>query len=133
MFIIKCPIYCVNTGDQGSPRGVLEKITTPLKLFDHLKGRCLLSRDNIICLQAMLYHARRLDLFNELLEFAKERGETLHCFPESNTPGNYNTRINIFTRKIPLVQKIHKSFFIFRPKPWHVQSMFHRCEESEFL
>lgn len=78
----------VISGDQGSPRGVLEKITTALKLFDHLKGRCLLSRDNILCLQAMLYHARRIDLFNELLEFAKERGETLHCYPESNTPVN---------------------------------------------
>ncbi|XP_071179739.1 uncharacterized protein [Mytilus edulis] len=78
----------VISGDQGSPRGVLEKITTAFKLFDHLKGRCLLSRDNILCLQAMLYHARRIDLFNELLEFAKERGETLHCYPESNTPVN---------------------------------------------
>lgn len=79
---------CLISGEQGSPRGVLEKITTALKLFEHLKGRCLLSRDNILCLQAMLYHARRIDLFNELLEFAKERGETLHCYPESNTPVN---------------------------------------------
>ncbi|XP_052072904.1 uncharacterized protein LOC127711006 [Mytilus californianus] len=79
---------CLISGEQGSPRGVLEKITTALKLFEHLKGRCLLSRDNILCLQAMLYHARRIDLFKELLAFAEERGDTLHCYPESDRPVN---------------------------------------------
>ena len=70
------------TGDKGSPAGTLEKITTALKLLDHLRNRCLLSRDNILFLQAMLYHARRIDLLNKLLEYGRTRGNTLHCYPE---------------------------------------------------
>ncbi|CAC5411159.1 unnamed protein product [Mytilus coruscus] len=79
-------IFLTSFSDGGTPRGVLEKISTPLKLFEHLKGRCLLSRENILYIQAMLYHAGRIDLFNKMLDFAKQRGETLHCFPESETP-----------------------------------------------
>jgi hypothetical protein len=70
------------TGDPGSSRRALEKITTALDLFDHLRTRCLLSRDNILFLQAMLYHARRIDLLNKLLEYGRTRGNTLHCYPE---------------------------------------------------
>ena len=69
------------TGDQGSPRKALEKIATALDLFDHLRIRCLLSRDNILFLQAMLYHAKRIDLFNKLREYGRTRGNTLHCYP----------------------------------------------------
>jgi hypothetical protein len=69
------------TGDPGSPRRALENITTALDLFDHLRTRCLLSRDNILFLQAMLYHARRIDLLNILLEYGRTRGNTLHCYP----------------------------------------------------
>jgi len=70
------------TGDPGSSRRALEKITTALDLFDHLKTRCLLSRDNILFLQAMLFHVRRIDLLNILLEYGRTRGNTLHCYPE---------------------------------------------------
>jgi hypothetical protein len=70
------------TGDKGSPAGTLEKITTALKLFDHLRKRCLLSRDNILYLQTMLYHARRIDLLTILLEYGRAHGNTLHCYPE---------------------------------------------------
>jgi hypothetical protein len=72
------------TGDPGSPRRALEKITTALDLFDHLRTRCLLSCDNILFLQAMLYHARRIDLLNKLLEYGRTREHTLHCYPEHN-------------------------------------------------
>jgi hypothetical protein len=29
----------------------------------------------------MLYHARRIDLLNILLEYGRTRGNTLHCYP----------------------------------------------------
>ena len=60
--------------------GTLEKITTALKLFDHLRNRCLLSRDNIMYLQSALYQIERIDLLTTLRKYAKARGNTLHCY-----------------------------------------------------
>ncbi|XP_052079574.1 uncharacterized protein LOC127717781 [Mytilus californianus] len=75
-------------GECGTARSVLEQILTPLKLFDHLIKDGKLSRDNILFLQAMLFHARRIDLFKQLMDYGKHYRNILHFYEPSGNPAN---------------------------------------------
>ncbi|XP_071148871.1 uncharacterized protein [Mytilus edulis] len=75
-------------GEGGTARSVLEQLSTPLKLFDHLINEGKLSRDNILFLQAMLYHARRIDLFKQLIDYGKQNRNTLHFYEPIGNPAN---------------------------------------------
>ena len=75
-------------GFKGSGKAVLELIKDPLDLFQHLQHRLILTRDNIVFLQAMLWHTRRKDLHNKFVKFAKKRGNIVHFFAPSDKPEN---------------------------------------------
>lgn len=81
------------TGPGGAAKSVLEKIKTPFELFDHLRNVCKLSRDNLLFLQAMLFHANRIDLFKKLMTFGKKHKTDLHFY---EPPGNPGKEINIY-------------------------------------
>ena len=76
------------TGYNGSGKAVLEHIKDPIDLFLHLRQRLILTRDNIVCLQAMLWHTGRKDLHNKFVKFAKKRGNIVHFFAPSDKPEN---------------------------------------------
>ncbi|XP_052079770.1 uncharacterized protein LOC127717933 [Mytilus californianus] len=88
-------------GEDGSPRSVLEKITSPLQLFSHLIDDGKLTRDNILFLQAMLYHARRIDLYKKLMEYGEKYKDTLHFYePSCNQEnGNRGVKFHVSCKK----------------------------------
>ncbi|CAC5413455.1 unnamed protein product [Mytilus coruscus] len=76
------------SGLNGTAKGVLEAIKDPLDLFTHLRQKTILTRDNVVFLQAMLWHTKRKDLHNKFVKFAKERGNVIHFYSPSEKPEN---------------------------------------------
>ncbi|CAC5406552.1 unnamed protein product [Mytilus coruscus] len=75
-------------GEDGYPRSVLEKITSPLQLFGHLMDDGKLAHDNILFLQAMIYHTRKIDPYKKLMEYGEKYRDTLHFYePSFNQEG----------------------------------------------
>lgn len=68
---------------------MLEAIKDPLDLFTHLRQKTILTRDNVVFLQAMLWHTKRKDLHNKFVKFAKERGNVIHFYVPNEKPGTY--------------------------------------------
>lgn len=62
----------------GVPKGVLEKLTTPEMFFRHLKERRMISKDNLLLLQAFMSLLGREDLRKLAADYAKKIGETLY-------------------------------------------------------
>lgn len=73
----------------------MELINDPLDLFQHLRQRCILTRDNIVFLQAMLWHSRRKDLHNKFVKFAKKRGNIVHFFAPNDKPVSNQISLHI--------------------------------------
>ncbi|KAK7501872.1 hypothetical protein BaRGS_00006958 [Batillaria attramentaria] len=59
------------TGRKGIPAGVLERLSTPEKLFTYLRQQKMISRDNLLLLQAFLWHVDRRDLHNMAADYAR--------------------------------------------------------------
>lgn len=76
------------SGLNGTAKGVLEAIKDPLDLFTHLRQKTILTRDNVVFLQAMLWHTKRKDLHKKFVKFAKERGNVIHFYSPSEKPEN---------------------------------------------
>ncbi|XP_076106448.1 uncharacterized protein LOC143075073 [Mytilus galloprovincialis] len=76
------------SGLNGTAKGVLEAIQDPLDLFTHLRQKRILTRDNVVFLQAMLWHTKRKDLYNKFVKFAKQRGNIVHFYSPSERPEN---------------------------------------------
>lgn len=76
------------SGFHGTRKGVLESIKDPLDFFQHLRHRLILTRDNIVVLQAMLWHLGRKDLHNKFVKFAKKRGNIIHFYNSKDKPEN---------------------------------------------
>lgn len=65
----------------------LEKVNSPLDLFNRVKRRNLLNRDNLIYLQKALMTLGRMDLVHKAVQYARQVGNTLHFYPASEQPG----------------------------------------------
>lgn len=76
------------SGFHGTRKGVLESIKDPLDFFQHLRHRLILTRDNIVVLQSMLWHLGRKDLHNKFVKFAKKRGNIIHFYNSKDKPEN---------------------------------------------
>lgn len=76
------------TGLNGTGKRVLEVINDGLDLFEHLKQKQILTRDNVVCLQAMLWHTKRKDLHNKFVQFARKRGNVVHFYAPNDKPEN---------------------------------------------
>ena len=74
-------------GEGGIGRKILEDMKGPLDLFDRLRTRLLLKRDNLLYLQECLWVIKRIDLVKKAVEFARDAGNTLHLNPASDQPG----------------------------------------------
>ncbi|VDI01145.1 Hypothetical predicted protein [Mytilus galloprovincialis] len=87
------------SGFHGTRKGVLESIKDPLDFFQHLRHRLILTRDNIVVLQSMLWHLGRKDLHNKFVKFAKKRGNIIpfsKLFKKSHNQ-RYKDRIILLT------------------------------------
>nr|KAG5710035.1 hypothetical protein BaRGS_030111 [Batillaria attramentaria] len=74
------------TGRKGIPGGVLERLSTPEKLFTYLRQQKMISRDNLLLLQAFLWHVDRRDLHNMAADYARRLGETLYFYAPNPEP-----------------------------------------------
>ena len=68
-------------------RSMHEKIKDVFDLFNYLKNFRLLSANNIVTLQAMIWHLERKDLYQKFVDFCKQNPGTLHFYVPSETPG----------------------------------------------
>ena len=95
---MNCLLFSVNTvqfnpfcifsaGEEGLGERVLEKIKTPLELFDVLRQRTFVDRNNMIYLQAMLYHIGRKDLLDLAVEYAHACKDVIHYKSPPPEPG----------------------------------------------
>ncbi|XP_041355013.1 uncharacterized protein LOC121372636 [Gigantopelta aegis] len=76
------------SGCNGIPKTVLDRLTTPEKLFTYLRERNMLSRDNLLLLQAFLWHVGRSDLIDVAAEYAVQAGDTLYFYAPNREPEN---------------------------------------------
>lgn len=74
------------TGHNGIPCGVLERLTSHEKLFAYLRQQRMISRDNLLLLQAFLWHVARPDLHAVAADFARRRGDTLYFYAPQTHP-----------------------------------------------
>lgn len=70
-------------GEEGLGRRVLYETSSALELFDSLQKKGLIDRDNLLYLQAMLYHIGKKDLFKKVAEYATS---SLHDAVHFKTP-----------------------------------------------
>ena len=68
-------------------RSMHEKIKDAFDLFNYLKNLRLLSVNNIVTLQAMIWHLGRKDLYQKFVDFCETNPGTLHFYVPSETPG----------------------------------------------
>ena len=68
-------------------RSMHEKIKDAFDLFNYLKNLRLLSANNIVTLQAMIWHLGRKDLYQKFVDFCETNPGTLHFYVPSETPG----------------------------------------------
>ncbi|KAK7105281.1 uncharacterized protein [Littorina saxatilis] len=73
-------------GRNGIPGGVLERMTTAEKLFSYLRQKRMISRDNLLLLQAFLWHVERPDLHQMAADFARRVGDTLYFYAPQPQP-----------------------------------------------
>ncbi|XP_067673886.1 uncharacterized protein [Haliotis asinina] len=85
------------SGHRGVPQGVLERLSTPQKFFTYLRERRMLSRDNLLLLQAFLWHVGRLDLHQLASDYARKVGNVLHFFSPDGQPesGYENVKFHV--------------------------------------
>ncbi|KAK3585718.1 hypothetical protein CHS0354_020286 [Potamilus streckersoni] len=76
------------SGDGGLGLRILEQINTPLELFKILKKRMIVSKDNLITLQSMLWHLKNKELHKKAVEYAMDVGNTLYFYAPSDKPEN---------------------------------------------
>lgn len=86
LFVLLFQLFSI--GLNGTGKRVLEVINDGLDLFEHLKQKQILTRDNVVCLQAMLWHTKRKDLHNKFVQFARKRGNIVHFYAPNDKPGN---------------------------------------------
>ena len=68
-------------------KSMREQITNVLDLFYHLKELRLLSPNNLVTLQALIWHLGRKDLYRKFVDFCETHPSTLHFYAPSETPG----------------------------------------------
>ncbi|KAK3585719.1 hypothetical protein CHS0354_020287 [Potamilus streckersoni] len=76
------------SGPGGIGRRLYEEIKKPRDFFRYLAGRLMLTRDNILHLQAMLWHLGRQDLLRKCVDYAKTETDTLYFYQPSPEPAN---------------------------------------------
>ncbi|KAK3594185.1 hypothetical protein CHS0354_007085 [Potamilus streckersoni] len=76
------------SGDGGLGLGILEQIDTPLESFKILKKRMIVSKDNLITLQSMLWHLKNKELHRKAVEYARDVGNALYFYAPSDKPEN---------------------------------------------
>ncbi|GFR80699.1 poly [ADP-ribose] polymerase [Elysia marginata] len=73
-------------GSQGVPKGVMSRLTTPEMFFTYLREQMMISRDNLLLLQAFLWHLQRKDLHELAAEYARRIGNTLYFYAPQEQP-----------------------------------------------
>ncbi|XP_035829618.1 uncharacterized protein LOC106014045 [Aplysia californica] len=81
-----CKIKFLCSGTKGIPKGSLERLNTPEKFFVHLRERGMVSRDNLLLLQAFLWHLDRQDLHEMAADYARKVGDTLYFYTPKDDP-----------------------------------------------
>ncbi|GFS13217.1 poly [ADP-ribose] polymerase [Elysia marginata] len=66
------------SGFGGVQKRVLENLKTPEMLFTHLKEKNMISRDNLLLLQAFMCHLDREDLRKLAADYARQVGDVLY-------------------------------------------------------
>lgn len=74
-------------GRKGIPTGILEKLNTPEKFFNYLRQSKMISRDNLLLLQAFLWHVDRKDLHSMAADYARRVGDVLYFYAPDPKPG----------------------------------------------
>ncbi|XP_053397905.1 uncharacterized protein LOC123552421 [Mercenaria mercenaria] len=75
-------------GPGGISDTTLNEMRSALDLFSIMRTRRLLTRDNLIYLQAILYRLGRVDLTKQGVEYANTIGNVIHFYPASALPEN---------------------------------------------
>lgn len=78
--------YCI--GEKGTGKGTLSEIKDAGDFFTHLRNRRMITRDNLVVLQAMLFHLRRRDLQQKVVAYARQLENVVHFYCPSDTPEN---------------------------------------------
>ena len=68
-------------------RSMREKIKNVFDLFYYLQQLQLLSPNNLLTLQAMIWHLGRKKLYKMFVDFCETNPGTLHFYVPSETPG----------------------------------------------
>ncbi|KAL3883449.1 hypothetical protein ACJMK2_029710 [Sinanodonta woodiana] len=76
------------SGAGGLGLRIRKKIDTPLELFEILKQRMFVTKDNLIILQAMLWHLNNKNLHTKAVEYARNADNTLYFYAPSDKPEN---------------------------------------------
>jgi len=72
-------------------RGVLEKIKNASDLFDHLRKLTRLSKDNLVCLQAILMRLKRPELIEMAVDYARTVGDVIFFYPAAEPVNGYRS------------------------------------------
>ncbi|KAK3712324.1 hypothetical protein RRG08_002655 [Elysia crispata] len=76
------------TGSKGVPKRVLSQLSSPEMFFTYLREQTMISRDNLLLLQAFLWHLERKDLHELAAEYARRIGNTLYFYAPKEKPEN---------------------------------------------
>ncbi|XP_060585094.1 uncharacterized protein LOC132741033 [Ruditapes philippinarum] len=76
----------LHRGHGGISDESLNEMKSVRDLFNIMRTRGLLNRENLIYLQAMLYIIGRLDLIKDGVEYSKTVGNVIHFYPASPLP-----------------------------------------------
>ncbi|RUS84020.1 hypothetical protein EGW08_008198 [Elysia chlorotica] len=74
------------SGSKGVPKRILSKFSTPEAFFTYLREQMMISRDNLLLLQAFMWHLQRKDLHELAADYARRIGNTLYFYAPSQEP-----------------------------------------------
>lgn len=84
------------SGSKGVPKRILSMLSTPEMFFTYLREQLMISRDNLLLLQAFLWHLERKDLHELAAEYARRIGNTLYFYAPKDQPENGFKHVQFF-------------------------------------
>lgn len=95
----------------GSGSRVLESITDGIDFMNHIRNRGLISKDNIIALQCMMWRLNKKGIHDKLLNYARKMDKTLHFYTPTNQPGKYSI-LHVLAKAFYGIRSIEAKIYI---------------------
>ncbi|XP_064615840.1 uncharacterized protein LOC135479866 [Liolophura sinensis] len=80
-------------GPGGIGRGILERISNTMDFFDKLQTTGLVTGNDIVVLQALLWNIGKKDVYEKMVQFTDQYGDILHISSPNPEPAGMLARM----------------------------------------